>query len=697
MASQDQSPATGSGRKTKQEETMNQTKFAATMDATPVVTIGANFTGANFLDFGANPPDTDGAVGPSQFVELLNSAYRVYDKSGNVLQTSSLNQFWSSAGILQASAFDPRVLYDPDSQRWYAAAVDFGGALLLAVSNTSDPTQGFQAVTIPIDPTGQNFGDFTRLGFNEDGVYLSATMVPVGAEQATSIIVAIPKSDLLGPTPTTANATVFANISHAEIGVIQQPAVAPQLSGSEPLLSAFNVDMPSTLLKVSSIDGLITSPTLDSANRVISVSPFHGGSGAIQEGTTVLVNAGDTSFTSSVVLQNDKLFGVQTIWSDDGHPELRWYDIGNPLTNPVVLDSGIISPPGLDVYYGSIAVNPLGEAVIGFSGSGPNDYPSAYAVAGTLNGDVLQFGDPMLLKAGVAPADLNNGRFGDYSATTYDPADPSHFWTIQEWTSPSYWSTEISEIIFSSAAPPIAMADRNHVATPHGEVAVDSAHGVLANDTEPVPGYTLSVSAVNGLSDNVGHSVAGEFGTLTLNADGGYSYVDTAKPRDLPHKGVGEDVFTYTASDGHGGTSDSTLTILVTRPHQEYTLGTPGQTLTNGNRPAVLDGALGDQTLLAGKSPAVLIGGPNDTLVAAHSPDTFVFGPTNFGANTIKNFNVQQDTIQIDHTLFANFAAVQSHAAQTGADTVITADAANTITLEGIALSHLHTSDFLFV
>ena len=235
------------------------------------------------------------------------------------------------------------------------------------------------------------------------------------------------------------------------------------------------------------------------------------------------------------------------------------------------------------------------------------------------------------------------------------------------------------------------------MSTPHGKVTADSAHGVLANDTEPVPGYTLSVSAVNGLSGNVGHSVAGEFGKLTLNADGSYRYVDTAKPGDLPHKGVGEDVFTYTASDGHGGTSDSTLTIVVTRPHQEYTLGTPGQTLTDGNEPAVLDGALGGQTLVAGKSPAVLIGGPNDTLVAARSPDTFVFGPTNFGVNTIKNFNVHDDKIQIDHALFANFAAVQSHAAQVGADTVITYDAADSITLQGVALSHLHASDFLIV
>lgn len=674
---------------------MNKTMSAATTDAIPVVTIGTNFEGANEGDASAVPPDTDGAVGPSQFVQLLNGIYRVYDKSGNILQQTSLNEFWSSAGEPQANAFDPRVLYDPESQRWYAAALNFAGGpvdnpntFLLAVSNTSDPTQGWRAFEF-----GQTF-DFTELGVNRDGVYLAATNGTGGNID----FVVIPKNDLLAATPTIANATFFQTF-FGNTGPAPQPAVAFDVSGSEAILG-----VGPDFLKISSIDSP-AAPTLNTQDRTLIVPDGFQNFGATQKGSTVPINTGNLIFSSSVVMQGDKLFGVETIAQtpDQGHPALRWFEIGDPLTNPVVLDSGIISPPGLDVYYGSIAVNPLGEVVIGFSGSGPNDYPSAYAVAGTLNGDVLQFGELMLLKAGVAPLTAGGGRFGDYSATTYDPTDPSHFWTIQEWGSATGWSTEISEIIFPTALP-VVMADRNHVSTPHGKVTADFAHGVLANDTEPVPGFTLSVSAVNGLSGNVGHSVAGEFGKLTLNADGGYRYVDTAKPGDLPHKGVGEDVFTYTASDGHGGTSDSTLTILVTRPHQEYTLGTPGQTLTNGNEPAVLDGALGGQTLIAGSSredheggPVVLIGGPNDTLIAGNQSDTFVFGPTNFGVNTIKNFNVHNDKIQIDDSLFANFAAVQSHAAQVGADTVITYDAADTITLQGIALSHLHAGDFLIV
>jgi hypothetical protein len=47
--------------------------------------------------------------------------------------------------------------------------------------------------------------------------------------------------------------------------------------------------------------------------------------------------------------------------------------------------------------------------------------------------------------------------------------------------------------------------------------------------------------------------------------------------------------------------------------------------------------------------------------------------------------------------MFADFASVQSHMKQVGADTVITYDPANTITLQNVQTANLHAGDFLFV
>ena len=62
----------------------------------------------------------------------------------------------------------------------------------------------------------------------------------------------------------------------------------------------------------------------------------------------------------------------------------------------------------------------------------------------------------------------------------------------------------------------------------------------------------LVVGAFNGSAGNVGHSIKGAYGSLTLNSDG--SYVYTANKGSLPSQIVAQDKFTYTASDGHGGT-----------------------------------------------------------------------------------------------------------------------------------------------
>ena len=68
----------------------------------------------------------------------------------------------------------------------------------------------------------------------------------------------------------------------------------------------------------------------------------------------------------------------------------------------------------------------------------------------------------------------------------------------------------------------------------------------------------------------------------------------------------------------------------------------------------------------------------------------------NFGKDIITDLKPNSDAIQFDHSLFANFVDVQAHAADDGhGNTVITHDASDTITLQGVALSD--ASNFFFV
>ena len=52
--------------------------------------------------------------------------------------------------------------------------------------------------------------------------------------------------------------------------------------------------------------------------------------------------------------------------------------------------------------------------------------------------------------------------------------------------------------------------------------------------------------------------VAGQYGTLTINEDGSYSYT-----RNAGTPGGVSDVFTYTLTDGDGDPSNTTLTINI--------------------------------------------------------------------------------------------------------------------------------------
>jgi hypothetical protein len=165
-----------------------------------------NFTGSTLFDSGFIPPDTMGAVGLNHIVELINGRYSVYRKHDGVrVQTNTLDQFWTDAGVsFQGFTFDPRILYDPVSHRWFAASADnrFGANhFLLAVSKSADPTAGWLGLAIGSASTDPLFVDFPTLGFDRDGVYLAARPT----------IVAVSKADLLAATSPIAVAKALGN------------------------------------------------------------------------------------------------------------------------------------------------------------------------------------------------------------------------------------------------------------------------------------------------------------------------------------------------------------------------------------------------------------------------------------------------------------------------------------------------------
>ncbi|PNW59010.1 UNVERIFIED_CONTAM: hypothetical protein BEN50_05760 [Euhalothece sp. KZN 001] len=101
--------------------------------------------------------------------------------------------------------------------------------------------------------------------------------------------------------------------------------------------------------------------------------------------------------------------------------------------------------------------------------------------------------------------------------------------------------------------------------TPEDDVlTVDVANGVLANDTDPDEGDTLTVSAVNGNEDDVGTEITLDSGALlTLNANGSYDYDPNGAFEELNDGETDTDTFTYTVSDGNGGTDTAEVTITI--------------------------------------------------------------------------------------------------------------------------------------
>ncbi|HEY1546062.1 MAG TPA: FG-GAP-like repeat-containing protein, partial [Xanthobacteraceae bacterium] len=160
-------------------------------------------------------------------------------------------------------------------------------------------------------------------------------------------------------------------------------------------------------------------------------------------------------------------------------------------------------------------------------------------------------------------------------------------------------------------------------------VNVGAAGGVLATDTDPF-GAALAVSAVgfNNQTTNVTAGtavIAGSYGTLTMRANGSYSY-SALNNISLPAIGFVQDHFTIAVTDAQGNAGQATLTITVTQAGVQYVAAAAGATVTIGNAATVVDASLGNVTVKGGNGNDVVIGGANDTITLGNGNDTVLAG-----------------------------------------------------------------------
>lgn len=416
-----------------------------------------------------------GAIGPNHFVEFLNGHVSIYDRcDGTQLGMISLRAFFD--GVIDGmpdglTPVDTRILFDTNSQRWFAIAQDTTNPelgnparvdLLMAVSYTDDPTGKwfkFKVLGIPdanasgppcFDPAPTDSAfDYPTLGVNEEGVFVAAIFVEIAPIVFVGQMVwGFDKADILAkmdlPTPEASPPHYWCDFSSAfeNLPATIQPAHTYGTTSTEYLIgteNSFSNPGPYHNLHVFSIVDVPTTPTLtwrgdicfDASSEFSSVGllpvPLDGGgTGNLDMVGARLMQAvyrDDLSPPSLWTSHHVKTSGAPTT-----RAEVRWYRI-DPSTLTLV-ESGTISDPNLDYYFPSIAVNKQADVAMGFSGSsilGNTRQISAY-YTGKLAIET-EMGTPQMLHAGEAYFGDPNAtwNWGDYSHTSLDPLDQLGF------------------------------------------------------------------------------------------------------------------------------------------------------------------------------------------------------------------------------------------------------------------------------
>lgn len=419
----------------------------------------------------AAPPDTNGAVGATQYVQWVNEDFAVYDKTtgARVYGPAAGRTLWTGFGgpCETYNDGDPIVQYDKAANRWVMTQFAVSAqpyTQCIAVSTTSDATGTYNRYAFSY---GRNFNDYPKVGVWPDGYYITYNMFRNGRTFIGSQVCAIDRDAILG-NAARAVTQQCVQLSNAYGGVLPSDldgSIAPPAGSPNFLLNfgtnalnfwRFHVDW------VNKANTTMTGPTS------IAVSAFSRACG----GGTCIPQLGTSQKLDS--LADRLMYRLAYRHFADGHEALvvnhsitsgsvtgiRWYELRNAASGtmasatPVVYQQGTYAPDSLYRWMGSAAMDKVGNIAIGYSTSNSANYPAIRFTGrnpsdplGTMSATetILQLG------GGAQQATLN--RWGDYSSISVDPVDDCTMWYTTEYLKANgtfNWSTRVASFRFST-------------------------------------------------------------------------------------------------------------------------------------------------------------------------------------------------------------------------------------------------------
>jgi hypothetical protein len=430
----------------------------------PAPPTNIDFAGLDFATWGAgHPPDTVGDVGPTVYIQSINSSIGVFRKSDGVqLAAFTLNTFMQQGNfgnLCDTNNFgDPVILYDSFEDRWIIT--DF--AFQLSGGNVVNPPGAFQCVAASLtgDPvsggwtfysinTQFGLGDYPKFGIWPDGLYMTASIFgyPSGAAFQNARAYAFNKQQMYAAAPSVQ--VVSFNILGGDFTIL--PSNARLQSGTPPpgtpnyYLSTWLFLNAVTVYKFHVDWNNISLSTFTGPDTPIAASSWPNA--AVPNALSLGGNALDV-LQIRAMMQNQytNIGGAESLWAThtvrrqntSGLAAPRWYqvDVTGGTVNANIPQATTWDPDGANVisrFMPSLAVDRVGDLALGYSTSSSSTKPAIKYAGRLFNDPINSFSlTEQLMTQGAGTQVGNCGastciRWGDYSAMTLDP-DGCRFW-----------------------------------------------------------------------------------------------------------------------------------------------------------------------------------------------------------------------------------------------------------------------------